>query len=131
MPAIYKVLFVISLLPVLLALLGGYLRYRQFGRFDNNNPRLQQAHMTGLGARAMAAQKNAWEALVLYASMCLLAEVSGVDVYTLSYTAVLFLLCRIAHPVFYLLDMATYRSSVFAIGWACCVYIGWQSVMMI
>lgn len=128
MPFLFKVLFVVSLLPITLAVIGGYLRYRQFGRFDNHHPRLQQAQMSGLGARVLGAQKNAWEALVFYAVMCLLAQVSAVDLAEFSYAAGLFLLSRIAHPIFYMLDMDTYRSLVFLIAWLSCLYIGIKAV---
>lgn len=124
MPFLFEVLFIVSLFPITLAVMGGYLRYKQFGRFDNHHPRLQQAQMTGLGARVLAAQKNAWEALIFYLSMCVLAYVSGVDTDSLSYAAGLFLLSRIVHPLFYILDMDTYRSLVFLVGWCSCLYIG-------
>lgn len=128
MPFVFDVLFIVSLFPILLAILGGYLRYRQFGRFDNHHPRLQQAHMSGIGARVLGAQKNAWEALLFYSVMCVLAYVASLDLYSLSYPAGLFLLSRIAHPVFYILDMAPYRSLVFLIGWLSSLYIGVQAV---
>lgn len=124
MPFLFKVLFVVSLFPITLAVLGGYLRYRQFGRFDNHYPRLQQAQMTGIGARVLGAQKNAWEALIFYAVMCLLVFAATADPAEFSYAAGLFLLSRIAHPVFYILDMHSYRSLVFMIGWFSCLYIG-------
>jgi uncharacterized MAPEG superfamily protein len=128
MPLLFEVLFVVSLLPMLLAVLGGYLRYRQFGRFDNHHPRQQQAQMTGLGGRVLAAQKNAWEALIFYSAVCVLAFVSGTDLAQFSYAAGLFLLSRLAHPLFYMLDMAPYRSLVFMIGWLCSFYIGLKAV---
>ena len=124
MAFLFTSLFAVSLFPIILAVLGGYLRYRQFGVLDNNHPRLQQAQMTGLGARVLSAQKNAWEALLFYAVMCVLAYVSSTDVNDLSYPAGLFLLSRIAHPVFYILNMAPYRSLVFLIGWLSSLYIG-------
>lgn len=128
MPTLFEVLFIVSLFPITLAVLGGYLRYKQFGRFDNHYPRLQQAQMSGIGARVVAAQKNAWEALVFYTVMCVLAFVSGLGLSEFSYAAFLFLLSRIAHPLFYILDMATYRSLVFMIGWFSCLYIGIRAV---
>lgn len=128
MPVIYEVLFIVSLFPIVLAVSAGYLRYRQFGRFDNHHPRLQQAQMTGMGARVLSAQKNAWEALVLFTAMCVLATVSTVDLNEFSYAAGLFLLSRIAHPVFYVLDMAPFRSLVFLVAWLSCLYIGIKAV---
>lgn len=129
MPVLFKVLFIVSLFPITLAALGGYLRYRQFGRFDNNHPRLQQAQLTGVAARVLAAQNNAWEALLFYAVMCVLAYVSGIGLQGLSYAAWLFLLSRIMHPIFYILGMAPFRTMVFFIGWFSTLYIGVQSIV--
>jgi len=129
MPILFKVLFIVSLFPIILAVSGGYLRYRHFGRFDNHHPRLQQAQLTGMAARVLAAQNNAWEALILYTAMCVLAYVSSVDINEFNYAAGLFLLSRIAHPVFYLLDMASYRSLVFLVSWLSCLYIGLRAVL--
>ena len=129
MPFVFEVLFIVSLFPIILAVSGGYLRYRQFGKFDNHHPRLQQAQLTGMAARVLAAQNNAWEALILYSAMCVLAYVSPVDTSEFNYAAGLFLLSRIAHPVFYLLDMASYRSLVFLVSWLSCLYIGLRAVM--
>lgn len=129
MPFLFEVLFIVSLFPIILAVSGAYLRYRQCGRFDNHHPRLQQAQLTGMAARVLAAQKNAWEALILYTSMCVLAYVSPVDITEFNYVAGLFLLSRVAHPVFYLLNMASYRSLVFLVSWLSCLYIGLKAVM--
>lgn len=129
MPILFDVLFIVSLFPIILAVSGGYLRYRQSGRFDNHHPRLQQAQLTGMAARVLAAQNNAWEALILYSAVCVLAYVSPLGIHEFDYVAGLFLLSRIAHPVFYLLDMASYRSLVFIVGWLSCLYIGLRSVI--
>lgn len=123
MPSLFLVLFIVSLLPMMLAFFGGYLRLKQFGKFDNNHPRQQQAQMTGLAARIYAAQQNAWEALVFYAVACMLAFFSSIDLYSLSYAAVLFLCCRLLHPVFYALNQSTFRSMVFMVGWLANLYI--------
>ena len=124
MSFLFTVLFIVSLLPMVLAVVGAYCRYRQFGYLDNHHPRLQQAQLTGLAARALAAQKNAWEALALFTAMCVLAYASGLDFVEFKYAAGLFLLSRLMHPVFYLLDMSSYRSLVFAIGWFSSIHIG-------
>ena len=114
---------------MLLAMLGGYCRYKQFGNVANHYPRAQQAHMTGLGARVLAAQHNAWESLILFSAMSLLAYASGLNLADFSYPAGLFLLSRLFHPLFYILDMDTYRSLVFLIGFFSAVYIGVKALL--
>lgn len=131
MPSLFVVLFIVSLLPMTLAVVGGYLRLKQFGKFDNNHPRQQQAQLTGLAARVYGAQQNAWEALVFYAVACMLAFFSSIDLYSLSYAAILFLCCRLLHPIFYMLNQATFRSMVFFVGWLANLYIIVRSFLAI
>lgn len=123
MPALFIVLFIVTFFPMILAFIGGYLRYRQVNKFDNRHPRAQQAELTGMAARVLAAQKNAWEALIFYSAVTLLAFYSSVNLRDLSEAAILFLACRILHPIFYALDMALFRSLIFIVGWLSCVYI--------
>ena len=69
----WSVLFII-LIPFALALINDYVRYREFGVFDNNHPRQQTAQLTGTGARIWAAQENAWEALMIFVPPVLIAH---------------------------------------------------------
>lgn len=131
MPTLFIVLFVMAMLPMVLATIGAYLRYKQFGAIDNNNPRQQQSQLTGLAARVLAAQKNAWEALIFFTVACFLAFASSIDMDTLSYAAILFLICRILHPIFYMLDQATFRSSFWIIGWLINLYIALMALTAI
>ncbi len=123
MPNLFTVLFIVALLPMVLACVGGYLRSKQPEGFDNQHPRQQQAKLTGMAARVVAAQQNAWEALIFYTAACVLAYVSGVYLDTLAYPATLFLLSRLLHPVFYALSMDKLRSLVFMLGWFATLYI--------
>lgn len=123
MPNLFTVLFIVALLPMVLAFTGGYLRSKQPEGFDNQHPRQQQAKLTGMAARVVAAQQNAWEALIFYTAACVLAYVSGVYLDTLVYPATLFLLSRLLHPVFYALNMDKLRSLVFMLGWLATLYI--------
>ena len=127
MPLILYTLFAVSFLPILLAWVGGYFRFRQFETFDNHYPRLQQAQMQGIGARVQAAQMNAWEALIIYTAVNLIAFASGLDLNTLDTVACAYLGLRILHGVFYLADWAWTRSSVFALGMFCCLYIVYRA----
>ncbi|MGB2248676.1 MAG: MAPEG family protein, partial [Alcanivorax sediminis] len=79
MPNILYVLFAVSFLPIFLAWAGVYFRIKQFKRFDNHHPRQQQAALEGAGARAQAAQANAWEALIVFTMVCFIAYASGLD----------------------------------------------------
>lgn len=123
MPALFIVLFIVTFFPMILAFIGGYLRYKHVDIFDNRYPREQQAELKGVAARILAAQKNAWEALIFYSAVTLLAFYSSVSLRELSGAAILFLACRILHPIFYALDLAIFRSLIFMVGWLSCIYI--------
>ncbi|UYG08679.1 MAPEG family protein [Halomonas sp. M4R1S46] len=127
MPLILQVLFVVSLLPILLAWIGALYRVRQLGRLDNHHPRAQQARLTGVGARVNAAQANAWESLAVFAAVCVIAVGSGLDLEGLDGAAWLFLACRLLHPLLYAANLAWWRSGVYAAGMAACLYIVWRA----
>lgn len=123
MPTILYVLFAISFLPIFLAWAGVYFRIRQFKHFDNHHPRQQQAALKGAGARTQAAQANAWEALIVFTTVCFIAYASGLDLNRLDGVALLYLAIRVLHPVLYIANLAWLRSGVFAVGMGCCLYI--------
>ncbi|MEQ9208309.1 MAG: MAPEG family protein [Pseudomonadales bacterium] len=123
MPPILVTLFILALFPIVLSSFGGYFRVKQFGHLDNNHPRIQQAKMEGPGARAIAAQLNAWEALIFYSLVILIAFASGVDLYSLTLPGLVFLVARLLHAVFYIFNLATLRSIAFGIGFFDCIYI--------
>lgn len=123
MPVILVTLFIASLLPILLAGASHYFRIRQFGGVDNAHPRAQQAQLTGPGARVVAAQQNAWEALIVYTLVVFIAFAAGVDLHTLTLPALLFIGFRLLHALFYGLNRSTLRSLAFAGGMGCCIFI--------
>ncbi len=127
MPVILYVLFIVSVLPIVLAGVANACRMRQFERFDNHNPRQQQARLEGMGARAHAAQANAWEALMLFSATCLIAYAGGADLAALNLVALIFLVCRVAHAIFYLADLSVLRSLAFGGAVLCSFYIVFQA----
>jgi len=123
MPPILITLFILALFPIVLSSIGGYFRVKQFGYLDNQHPRAQQAKMEGPGARAIAAQHNTWEALAFYSMVILVAFASGVDLYSLTVPALIFLGARLLHAIFYLANLATLRTIAFSVGFFDCIYI--------
>ncbi|MBT8152254.1 MAG: MAPEG family protein [Gammaproteobacteria bacterium] len=117
------VLVLVAFLPYLLAGLGGYSRIKQLGSMDNENPRLQSAELTGAGARIVAAQANAWEALALYSATLLVVFLSGVPMESVALPAMIFGASRVLHLVMYIANRATLRSIVFVVGFGSCIYM--------
>ena len=108
-------------LPYLLAGTTVYFRIKQFGKPDLNNPRTQAVDLQGPGARANAAQANAWEALAVFAAAVLVAHLSGADADSSATAATVFIGARILHPIFYIADIAPLRTVSFVIGFASCI----------
>ena len=111
------------LIPYFLAPISGYFRVKQFGAMDNKNPRTQAAKLTGAGARAQAAQSNAWEALPVFASAVIVAHLAGADPGSSSTAALVFIAARIGHAGAYVADLDKARSGIFLVGVACCVWL--------
>ena len=114
-------LFAIVVLPFILAGVGGYHRGKQFGSADNNDPRTQAANLEGTGARAYAAQANAWEALPMFTAAVFVAHLAGVPESEAAPFAITFVVMRILHAIFYIQGLATLRSLSFLIGFVCVI----------
>ncbi len=111
------------LMPYVLAGVGGYHKTRQLGAVDNNNPRAQSALLTGTGARAVAAQANAWEALAVFTATLAAAFFAGVTPERMVVPALIFVAARIAHAACYLADLASARSASFLVATLACLWI--------
>jgi uncharacterized MAPEG superfamily protein len=112
----FRCLFIVAILPYVLAGIGGYLRVKQLGHADNNHPRSQAAQLTGAAARALAAQANAWEALGVFGTVVIVAHLAGADPGKSATASLVYLATRFAHPVLYLANLATLRTLVFVVG---------------
>jgi uncharacterized MAPEG superfamily protein len=111
----------VLLLPLFLAFAGGYYRGKAFGTADNKNPRAQAAKLEGPGARAYAAQANAWEAAILFSATVLTTHAAGLPAEAAAPWTIAFVAFRILHGVFYIQDIDKARSLAFLGGIVCIV----------
>ncbi len=116
-------LFIAVLLPYLIAGSSAYFRIKQFGVVNNQNPRQQAAALEGAGARIVAAQANAWEALLVFASALFIANVSGVDASVVTTASIIFIVGRVLHPICYVANLATLRSISFVVAMGSCLWL--------
>ncbi len=121
MNALLWCLVVVTFLPFVLGMVAGKLRKDQMGFIDNKTPRLQQAQLTGVAARALAAHQNAWEALMMFAPIALIAYLVGVDPIKAGLTAIVFVVLRLLHAIFYIANLDIARSIMFILGIACLI----------
>ena len=108
-------LLIACFIPYVLAPIAGYFKNKQFGHLDNKSPRVQSALLDGAGARAYAAQSNAWEALAVFAVAVFTAHLAGADPERSATAAMLFIAARILHAGFYISDLDKARSASFLI----------------
>ena len=116
------VLMILSILPISCAWVSGYFRHQQLGSVDNKHPRQQNAQLTGAGARAVAAQMNAWEALAVYAAALLALSLAQVPVEHYATLTLGVLAARVVHAVAYIANQDLVRSLAFLVGYGLCIY---------
>lgn len=86
------------------------------GKYDNKHPRTQQNLLEGLGARALAAHNNSFEAICYFAPTILLVlALDEHNVYT-AFLCVAFVLTRILYLLFYWLNWDKLRSLAWIVG---------------
>ena len=121
-------LVIVALLLGVLSFSGGYFRLRQLGSVDNKHPRQQVAKLEGVGARAYAAQANAWEALAFFTAAVVVLHLANPEAARGSTAANLslgFLATRVLHPIFYLANQDVLRSIAFLVGLVCVFGLFW------
>jgi uncharacterized MAPEG superfamily protein len=89
------------------------------GGYDNHQPRAQQARLTGLGARALAAHQNSFEAFSLFAAGVLTAHVTQTQGWLIDLFAITFVVARVVFLLCYLADKPGMRSLAWAVGLIC------------
>ncbi len=103
-------LFIGMVLPYIWAFSSLPFRNGQFGTVDLNEPRVQAEQLTGGGARAVGAQSNAWEALIIFTVASLSAFVMNVDPQGhWSLAAMIWAAARVGHGIFYIMGIAPLR----------------------
>lgn len=93
------------------------------GGYDNRNPRAQQARLSGLGARAVAAHQNSIEMFPLFAAGVLVAHSTQTQGYFVDLLAVLFVVSRVLYLFLYWNDKPSLRSLVWVVGLLCCLLL--------
>lgn len=122
------VLICLCVMPYVMAVVSGYFRQKQLGKLDNQNPRAQYTQLHGMGARAVAAQQNSWEALAIYSASLLAVVASGVQVEHLAAIAIIVLIARLLHGIFYLANLDKLRTLSFTVATAACFYLFYQVI---
>ena len=94
--------------------------------YDNNHPRAQQASLSGFGARALAAHQNSFESLIIFSAAVTTALATQHTGLAIQILAIIYLVSRFIYHVLYLLNWATLRSTIWALGLIASFGILWQ-----
>ena len=105
--------FVLIYLPRFATLKG---TLRQEGHIELGYPRIQQARLEGLGARAQAAHLNTVEAFAPFAAAVWVAHHYGVDAGLRDLLAVTFVAARVLFILAYLADLNPWRTVIWSVG---------------
>ena len=121
MSTIIACLFIGALFPIILSWVGAYFKMNQFGKVDNKNPRAQSAALEGIGQRAVAAQQNAWEALAVFTAGVVAYHAGGATSDIAGTLAVIWVIGRVLHAVFYLANLDALRTLAFIASLGCSI----------
>ena len=113
-----------AFIPYLCAFASFPFRKSEFGTVDVEEPRAQGERLTGAGGRAWAAQTNAWEALAVFTVANFVAHAAQVDPQgSWTTAALIWVVARILHTVFYVRGVASLRVLAFGTGIAMSTWI--------
>ena len=84
--------------------------------YDNANPRVWRAQLTGRPQRAASAETNAYEAFPPFAVAVIITHFVGVNQIAIDSLAGFFIVARILHGILYINDKHLFRSLVWASG---------------
>lgn len=121
----YLCILIAAILPYVFV---GYAKFCTKG-YDNSQPREFLTTLEGKGKRASFAQYNAFEAFPAFAISIILAQLSGVTHQLISLLAVLFIIFRVLHGIFYIQNQATLRTLVWFAGFLCVIALFVNSIL--
>ena len=116
-------LLIAIILPYLVKLIVAYAMQKAAGGYNNHHPRKQQNSLEGFGARAVAAHQNCFESLAVFSTAALTAMLTNHVSLMVQILAVIYIISRFVYVFLYLMNLASLRSTVWFVGFICCVSI--------
>ena len=120
---IYYCLAIVAIIPLILAVCSIPFRLSQESTVDLQTPRVQAARLIGAGSRIVDAQKNAWEALMLFTAALFIAFANNVPPESIQSAALIFVAARILHAVVYVMNLGVPRFFAFLIAFIAALQI--------
>lgn len=95
---------------------------------NNAHPRDFLQGMTGVAARANAAQQNSYETLPIFLAAVLVAMLFFVPQLIINALAWLYVLTRVGYCTAYITNLATFRSILWVLSMACCLMLFYLAI---
>ncbi len=117
-----------SVLPLFTSALA-----KALGRFklsDNADPRAFLANLTGIAARAQAAQANAYETLPVFLASVLMAQYLVLPQPLINDLAWAYVVLRVFYILAYMANLSTLRSLIWTLAYACPMLLFFLPVVM-
>lgn len=112
----YWCVLVAVVLPYVFTVLA---KYGGPGGYSNHHPRDSLDALKGWRKRAHGAQLNAFEAFAPFAAAAIIAQSTGADQSWVDRLAIAFIVFRVLHGVFYVVDKPAMRSLIWTLGFLC------------
>ena len=116
MTVAYKCVLIAIILPYIFIIAA-----KAKSKVKNRDPRLGEAKLTGYQQRAYWAHCNAFEALPAFAAATIIAHLLHYQQNYIDNIAIVFIVCRVLHGIFYIADKPTLRSLAWFIAFACII----------
>lgn len=110
----------ILIAAVLPYILTGVAKFAGKG-YDNASPRDYLSKQEGVVKRANYAHLNAFEAFPAFAAAVIMAHIAGISHGAINILSILFIICRVFHGIFYIMNRPSLRSLVWVLGFICVI----------
>ena len=94
----------------------------------NSAPRKLLNSLEGYRQRAVWAQNNAFEALPGFAAGTIIAHLMQAPQFDINLTAIVFIIARLTHGIFYLIDWPSWRSVSWIVGFGATINMFFISI---
>lgn len=121
-------LVIVMFLPIVAKAPVAWAMHKE-GGYNNAHPRAQQAQLKGMGARALAAHQNAFEAVIFFTPAVLVAVATNQIDASVQWAAMAFVVMRVLYNILYIVNQHTLRSLSWFVGMVCSFYIMIQAVV--
>jgi uncharacterized MAPEG superfamily protein len=115
---VYLCLLVAGLMPIVCAGIAKW----GFKDYDNKDPRAWLSSQTGFRSRANSAQANCFEAFPIFAVSVFCALNSNLDMGSLGWSSIAYVVFRCLYVVFYLKDWSTLRTLSWCMALVCVLF---------